>query len=234
MVDFTCTRTKCPSCSTATSWRAVSPDGLVTHNPCSAARVIKRSSAHSPRSLGCLILIPLVFMKFLSPTFFGGHSRPPDFFLTPIKTRPFPAAPISPIPPDDDIQLKPQVQNSPFSHFGNFAWLLDVGFRQPPTFTHHRCKPLPDVILTLSRAKGKGSMHSHRYYYVYIMTNRSRTLYTGITGNLSKRVFQHKTGVFPGVTARYRIDRLVYYNRFIGVGTAIQREKPTNGLTPFN
>src|SRR2546429_513302 len=105
MVDFTCTRTKCPSCSTAKSSRAVSPHGLVTHNPCSAARVIKRSSAHSPRSLGCLIFIPLFFMKFLSPTLFGGHSCPPDFSLTPTKTRPFPAAPISPIPSDDDIQL---------------------------------------------------------------------------------------------------------------------------------
>src|SRR2546428_3409283 len=105
MVDFTCTRTKCPSCSTAKSSRAVSPHGLVTHNPCSAARVIKRSSAHSPRSLGCLIFIPLFFMKFLSPTLFGRHSCPPDFSLTPTKTRPFPAAPISPIPPDDDIQL---------------------------------------------------------------------------------------------------------------------------------
>src|SRR2546427_10692375 len=105
MVDFTCTRTKCPSCSTAKSARAVTPHGLVTHNPCSAALVIKRSSAHSPRSLGCLIFIPLFFMKFLSPTLFGGHSCPPDFSLTPTKTRPFPAAPISPIPPDDDIQL---------------------------------------------------------------------------------------------------------------------------------
>src|SRR5438128_4237136 len=62
MVDFTCTRTKCPSCSTAKSSRAVSPHGLVTHSPCSAAHVIKRSSAHSPRSLGCLIFIPLFFI----------------------------------------------------------------------------------------------------------------------------------------------------------------------------
>ena len=54
-------------------------------------------------------------------------------------------------------------------------------------------------------------MYSRRYYYVYIMTNRSRTLYTGITSNLSKRVFQHKTGAFPGFTSRYRIDRLVHY-----------------------
>src|SRR5439155_24620130 len=125
MVDFTCTRTKCPSCSTAKSSRAVSPHGLVTHNPCSAARVIKRSSAHSPRSLGCLIFIPLFFMKFLSPTFFGGHSRPPDFFLTPTKTRPSRPRPFLPFHltmtyNSTDANM-PQVQNSPFSHLGNFA-----------------------------------------------------------------------------------------------------------------
>ena len=73
-------------------------------------------------------------------------------------------------------------------------------------------------------------MYSRSYYYVYIMTNRSRTLYTGITSNLSKRVFQHKTGAFPGFTSRYRIDRLVYYERFISVAAAIQREKQIKGL----
>ncbi len=93
-------------------------------------------------------------------------------------------------------------------------------------FTDHRRKSLPDVILNDDSAlprkteSSEGSMYSRRYYYVYIMTNRSRTLYTGITSNLSKRVFQHKTGAFPGFTSRYRIDRLVYYERFICVGTA--------------
>jgi len=94
----------------------------------------------------------------------------------------------------------------------------------------------PDVILSAGSVllckteSSEGYMHSRRYYYVYIMTNRSRTLYTGITSNLSKRVFQHKTGAFPGFTSRYRIDRLVYYERFICVGTAIEREKQIKGL----
>ncbi|HET9790223.1 MAG TPA: GIY-YIG nuclease family protein [Candidatus Angelobacter sp.] len=38
-------------------------------------------------------------------------------------------------------------------------------------------------------------MHSHeKSYYIYLMTNRSRTLYAGVTGNLKQRVFDHKTG----------------------------------------
>ena len=104
-------------------------------------------------------------------------------------------------------------------------------------FTDHRRKSLPDVILNDDSAlprkteSSEGSMYSRRYYYVYIMTNRSRTLYTGITSNLSKRVFQHKTGAFPGFTSRYRIDRLVYYERFICVGTAIEREKQIKGCS---
>jgi putative endonuclease len=68
-------------------------------------------------------------------------------------------------------------------------------------------------------------MLSHRHYYVYIMTNRSKTLYTGITSNLLKRVWQHKTGVFPGFSSRCRLDLLVYYQRFISVGDAIKPEK---------
>src|SRR5438034_165291 len=54
--------------------------------------------------------------------------------------------------------------------------------------------------------------------------------YTGITSNLSNRVFQHKTGEFPDFTSRYRIDRLVHYERFISVAAAIQREKQIKGL----
>jgi putative endonuclease len=69
-----------------------------------------------------------------------------------------------------------------------------------------------------------------RTYYVYIMTNRSKTLYTGITSNLPKRVWQHKTSAFPGFTSRYKLDRLVYYERFASVGAAIQREKQIKGL----
>ena len=73
-------------------------------------------------------------------------------------------------------------------------------------------------------------MHCDRYFYVYIMSNRSKTLYTGVTSNLVKRVWQHKNRAFEGFTSRYNIDRLVYYERFVNVHAAIAREKQVKGL----
>jgi putative endonuclease len=52
-----------------------------------------------------------------------------------------------------------------------------------------------------------------KLYFVYIMTNRSKTLYTGVTNGLVKRVHQHKTHVNEGFTTEYKIDRLAYYER---------------------
>src|ERR1700727_3862849 len=76
----------------------------------------------------------------------------------------------------------------------------------------------------------EGPMDSvEKWYYVYIMTNRSKTLYTGITSKLHLRVFQHKTGVFKGFTSQYKIDRLVYWERFKNVNNAIAREKQLKG-----
>lgn len=48
-------------------------------------------------------------------------------------------------------------------------------------------------------------------YYVYIMTNKSRTLYTGVTGNLMRRVHEHKNKSAAGFTSKYNIKILVYY-----------------------
>ena len=62
------------------------------------------------------------------------------------------------------------------------------------------------------------------FYYVYFMTNRSRTLYAGVTGNLKQRVFDHKTGAVEGFTSRYKIDRLAYWEKFKYVRSAIARE----------
>ncbi len=62
-------------------------------------------------------------------------------------------------------------------------------------------------------------------YYVYIMASRSLTLYIGVTNNLLRRAFEHKTHAIEGFTARYHIDRLVYYERFPVVDRAILREK---------
>lgn len=48
-------------------------------------------------------------------------------------------------------------------------------------------------------------------YYVYIMANESRTIYVGVTNNLERRVYEHKSGVIEGFTKRYGLTRLVYY-----------------------
>ncbi len=64
-----------------------------------------------------------------------------------------------------------------------------------------------------------------RQFYVYIMTNNSRTLYTGMTNDLVRRVAEHKQKSVPGFTARYGITRLVYYEETTDVHSAIAREK---------
>jgi putative endonuclease len=68
--------------------------------------------------------------------------------------------------------------------------------------------------------------------FVYIMSNRSKTLYTGVSSNLHQRVFRHKNGWFVGsFTSRYKLDRLVYYEEFVTIVAAIAREKQIKGLT---
>jgi putative endonuclease len=64
-----------------------------------------------------------------------------------------------------------------------------------------------------------------KQYYVYIMTNRSGTLYTGMTNDLRRRVWQHKQKLVEGFTKRYNITRLVYYEETPDVDGAIAREK---------
>jgi putative endonuclease len=67
-------------------------------------------------------------------------------------------------------------------------------------------------------------------YWVYILTNVSRkTLCTGVTSNIVKRPWQHKTGVFPGFTSRYRVNRLVYFEKWLRIDDAIAREKQIKG-----
>ncbi len=69
-------------------------------------------------------------------------------------------------------------------------------------------------------------MPEHKWYYVYIMASRSLTLYVGVTGQLSGRVLEHKLHRYPdGFTARYKIERLVYFEVFGEVANAIAREK---------
>ena len=66
-------------------------------------------------------------------------------------------------------------------------------------------------------------------YYVYIMANRSRTLYTGVTNNLERRVYEHKHKLVEGFTKKYNITRLVYYEQTSDIKAAIAREKQIKG-----
>jgi putative endonuclease len=61
------------------------------------------------------------------------------------------------------------------------------------------------------------------------MTNRTRTLYVGVTNDLERRVYEHAQHVFPGFTRRYAIDRLVYAEQCDGPTAAIEREKQIKG-----
>jgi putative endonuclease len=62
-------------------------------------------------------------------------------------------------------------------------------------------------------------------YFTYIMASRSHTLYVGVTGDLQRRVFQHKWKEYEGFTDRYNCDRLVWFEKYQDVRDAIAREK---------
>ena len=66
-------------------------------------------------------------------------------------------------------------------------------------------------------------------YWVYIMTNRSKMLYTGVTNNIARRVYEHKKKLVPGFTRRYNITCLVYFEATHDVRAAIRREKHIKG-----
>ena len=68
-----------------------------------------------------------------------------------------------------------------------------------------------------------------RQYYVYIMTNKSGTLYTGLTNNLERRMYEHKEKLLKGFSEKYNISRLVFYEAFSDIRSAISREKQIKG-----
>lgn len=67
-------------------------------------------------------------------------------------------------------------------------------------------------------------------YYVYILTNKTNTvLYTGVTNDLARRVYEHKNDLIDGFTKRYKVHKLVYAETFENVNSAITREKQIKG-----
>jgi len=68
-----------------------------------------------------------------------------------------------------------------------------------------------------------------RDYFVYVMTNKSWTLYVGVTNDIARRVQEHKDKLVKGFTKKYKLSKLVYYELHSDVNDAIKREKEIKG-----
>jgi putative endonuclease len=68
-----------------------------------------------------------------------------------------------------------------------------------------------------------------KQFYVYIVASKSRVLYTGMTQDLKRRMWQHKQKVVQGFTQKYNANRLVYFETTPNVTAAIEREKQIKG-----
>jgi putative endonuclease len=79
-------------------------------------------------------------------------------------------------------------------------------------------------------------MPEEKRYFVYIMSNPSRTLYTGMTNSLRRRVREHKLKLTPGFAAKYNITRLIYFESFkdvamrLSVRSRSRRGRARSGL----
>lgn len=70
----------------------------------------------------------------------------------------------------------------------------------------------------------------HTESYVYLLANKyNNVLYTGVTNDLIRRVYEHKNKLVAGFTQKYNVDRLVYYEVCSGIIVAIEREKQIKG-----
>ena len=67
---------------------------------------------------------------------------------------------------------------------------------------------------------------NERLYCVYIMSNQTNTtLYIGVTGDINRRVYEHKNGLISGFTKKYNVDKLVYIEHCSDINAALAREK---------
>ncbi len=67
---------------------------------------------------------------------------------------------------------------------------------------------------------------NEKQYYIYIVTNKTNTvLYTGVTSDLKKRIWEHKEKIIDGFTKNYNIDKLIFFEIYNDPENAILREK---------
>lgn len=68
-------------------------------------------------------------------------------------------------------------------------------------------------------------------YWVYILTNKSNTLYIGVTNDLERRINEHSFKTISSFTSKYNLNKLVYYQEFSDINEAIAAEKKIKGWT---
>ncbi len=72
----------------------------------------------------------------------------------------------------------------------------------------------------------QGGTPVDKTYYVYLLTNwNNKVMYVGVTGNLERRIYEHKNKLVEGFTQKYNVDKLVYYETTNDVMAALEREK---------
>ena len=73
---------------------------------------------------------------------------------------------------------------------------------------------------------GNDKLKKMKGYYVYILfSNKSGTLYVGVTNNLVKRIYEHKSKFVEGFTKKYNVDKLGYFEKYNNIEQALTREK---------
>jgi putative endonuclease len=98
-----------------------------------------------------------------------------------------------------------------------------------PMFIRHRHGRNNSAIF---QQEASHRLQPSKTYFAYIMTNLSKTLYTG-TNKSGRRVREHKMGTGSGFASKYKLDRLAYFERFENIHNAIEREKQIKGWLPI-
>ena len=74
------------------------------------------------------------------------------------------------------------------------------------------------------------AIYAMKLYYVYMLTNRTnKVIYTGVTNDLARRIYEYKHKMIEGFTSRYNLDKLVYFESCMDVRSAIEKEKQIKG-----
>ncbi len=102
---------------------------------------------------------------------------------------------------------------------------------RPGATGRHRLTTVAGMRCYCHALHGLDALPMPRTYHVYIMASLGGALYIGITGNLQRRVQEHKHDLLAGFTRRYRVHRLVYVEGTPDVRDAIAREKQLKGWT---